>query len=231
MLGIRNLSKSYCRPNGTVAALANVSLEVPAGEFLAVQGPSGSGKTTLLLAAGGLLAPDAGSVGIDGQDPYRLDPDRRARFRAVTVGFVFQQFHLIPYLSVMDNILTPALARALPDAGDRAQQLIARFGLAGRVGHLPGELSVGERQRTALARALLGRPKLILADEPTGNLDEDNARVVLESLAEFSAAGGAVLLVTHNATVARYAERTAHLKNGCLCHASAGRGRSWRSKN
>ena len=216
MLSVRNVSKSYRRSGRAVQALDEVSLEVADGEFVVVRGPSGSGKTTLLLAAGGLLAPDAGRVEVDGQAPYQLSPDQRAGLRAATIGFVFQQFHLVPYLSVSDNVRTPALAAGIRDAGDRARQLIERFGLGDRADHLPGQLSTGERQRTALARALLNRPKLLLADEPTGNLDEDNAQVILASLAEFTDRGGAVLLVTHETAVAKYARRIVRLENGRL---------------
>jgi len=216
MLAIQNLTKSYRRSGDTVEALVGASLEVSAGEFAAVQGASGSGKTTLLLAAGGLLAPDGGTVEIDGQNPYALDPNRRAAFRAGKVGFVFQQFHLIPYLSVSDNVLAPALARSPSNAEEKGRQLIERFGLTHRAEHLPGELSVGERQRAGLARALLNEPDLILADEPTGNLDEDNARIVLESLADFAQSGRAVLLVTHDTHAAGFAQKQWRLDNGKL---------------
>jgi ABC-type lipoprotein export system ATPase subunit len=193
---------------------------------LAVVGPSGCGKTTLLLAAGGLLRPDAGEVRIDGADPYALDADARAELRAREVGFVFQQFHLVAYLSVIDNVLAPCLARPLDGARQRARELIERFGLAGRADHLPGELSTGERQRTALARAMLHSPRLICADEPTGNLDEDNGRVILESLRDFATAGGAVLMVTHDLRVAELADRTVGLREGRVAEfetAEAGR--------
>jgi ABC-type lipoprotein export system ATPase subunit len=193
-----------------------ISLTVAPGEFVAVQGPSGCGKTTLLLAAGGLLQPSSGLVLVNGQDPYALSPEDRARFRAAHLGFVFQQFHLIPYLSVLDNVLAPCIALPPAGAGDRACELIAHFGLEDRALHVPAELSTGERQRVALARALLNRPKLLLADEPTGNLDRDNARIVLGYLAEFAKSGGAVLLVTHDAAAAEFAQRTLRLIEGRL---------------
>src|SRR5437764_5922627 len=196
MLEIRELSKTYRGPAGPVRVLQGLSLDVAAGEFVAVQGRSGCGKTTLLLAAGGLLRPGAGQVRVAGQELYALSEEARARFRAAHVGFVFQQFHLVPYLSILDNVLAPSLALAVPDAEKRAHELIARLGLSHRARHVPAELSTGERQRTALARALLNRPKLHLADEPTGNLDRENAAVVLGHLAEFAGSGGAVLLVT-----------------------------------
>ncbi|MHC4199768.1 MAG: ABC transporter ATP-binding protein [Planctomycetota bacterium] len=216
MLEIRELSKSYDGPDGALTPLEGVSLEVAEGEFVAVVGASGSGKTTLLLAAGGLLAPSAGKVTVAGQDPYALSPEGRARFRARTIGFVFQQFHLVPYLSVLDNVLVPSLAAPAADARARALELIERFGMSPRARHVPGELSTGERQRAALARALLNRPKVLLADEPTGNLDEANSETVLDCLARFADAGGAVLLVTHDQQAAGRAGRILRLDGGRL---------------
>jgi putative ABC transport system ATP-binding protein len=165
---------------------------------LVVRGPSGCGKTTLLLAAGALLQPTRGEVFLNGQNPYTLSPGQRARFRALNIGFVFQQFHLVPYLDVLDNILAARLALG-PDASarERARELASQFGLLDRLHHVPAALSTGERQRVALARALLNRPQLLLADEPTGNLDEQNGQEVWRSLDEFAKGGGAVLLVTH----------------------------------
>ena len=214
MLKIRGIGKWYRGPGNRVTALEGVTVNVAAGELVAVQGPSGSGKTTLLLAAGGLLVPDSGEVVVDGQELYALSPEKRARLRGATIGFVFQQFHLIPYLSVLRNVLAPSLAVPAPDARDRAEELLARFGLTDRIRHVPAELSTGERQRTALARALLNRPKLLLADEPTGNLDGQNSDVVLGHLAEFAGAGGAVLLVTHDLQAAKRAQRHIRLVAG-----------------
>lgn len=211
MLDIRNVSKSYAGPAGPVRALVDVSLHVGSGEFVAVRGPSGSGKTTLLLAAGGMLRPDRGHVVLGGQDLYQLSAERRARLRASAIGFVFQQFHLVPYLSVLDNILAPALAQPGRQLRERALELAGHFGLSHRLGHVPGALSSGERQRAALARALLHRPGLILADEPTGNLDDHNGRVVLDSLADYATKGGALLLVTHDSRAAERAKRVIEL--------------------
>jgi putative ABC transport system ATP-binding protein len=216
VLQVRNLTKTYQCPAGMVRALDDFSLGVESGEFVAVQGPSGCGKTTLLLAAGGLLRPSAGQVQVNGQDPYALAPEARARFRAAQLGFVFQQFHLIPYLSVLDNVLAPALALALPGAQQRAEELVTRFGLQDRAHHVPAELSTGERQRAALARALLNSPKLLLADEPTGNLDRENAGLVLDCLSSFARDGGAVLLVTHDSSAAQQASRTVRIQGGRL---------------
>jgi ABC-type lipoprotein export system ATPase subunit len=166
----------------------------------------------LLLAAGGLLRPDAGNVTVAGQDPYALSPEERAKFRAAHIGFVFQQFHLVPYLNVLDNVLVPSLAA--PAMRERAVELVAQFGLADRAHHVPAQLSVGERQRCALARALLNRPKLLLADEPTGNLDPDNGKLVLAALAGFVQQGGAVLLVTHDERASGVAQRWVRLRQG-----------------
>ena len=217
MLTVTNVSKRYACAEADVQALDEVSVRIDAGQFVTVKGPSGCGKTTLLLAAGALMAPDTGTVEFESMNPYNLSPDRRAAFRAGNIGFVFQQFYLVPYLSVLDNVLTPSLARPTANARARAAELVARFGLADRADHMPGELSTGERQRTALARAMLNEPKLILADEPTGNLDQDNAHHVLDALAEFASAGGAVLLVTHDEKVTQYSHRTVHIAQGRIC--------------
>lgn len=217
MISVQDVTKIYNGTRGTVHALDNVSFEVNPGDFVAVQGPSGSGKTTLLLTVGGLLVPDGGSVRVDGQDPYALSHEDRARLRASTIGFVFQQFHLVPYLSVFDNVVAPSLAMNQPDAQVRAVELIERFGLSDRMRHVPAELSTGERQRTALARALLNQPKILLADEPTGNIDGDNAVVVLGHMADFARDGGAVILVTHDVRASGYAQRMLTIKEGKIC--------------
>ena len=216
MIAIKDLCKTYRGPNGDVHALKDVALDVAPGEFVAVQGPSGCGKTTLLLATGGLLLPTSGEAIVCDQDPYALSPNGRARWRAATVGFVFQQFHLVPYLNVLDNVLASAIALPAPDAPERAAELIERFGLADRAQHVPAELSTGERQRVALARALLNRPKVLLADEPTGNLDEANSELVLSRLSQFAESGGTVLLVTHASDAASAAHRVIRIEAGRL---------------
>ena len=214
MLEVENLGKTYRGPEGLLKAIEDISFSVKTGEFLAIRGASGSGKTTILLCVGGLQAPDKGSVVIDGKKPYRMTAEERAQFRASNTGFVFQQFYLIPYLSVMDNVLAPSGALSNHDARERAQELIGRFNLNDRSGHKPSELSTGEQQRTAMARALLNNPKLLLADEPTGNLDKENAEIVLSSLKEFAQSGGVVLMVTHSEEAASYADRIIRLRNG-----------------
>jgi len=216
MLEFKNISKWFDGPEGRVTALDGVSLSVRPGEFLAVRGPSGCGKTTLLLTAGGLLRPNAGQVNLDGHDPYAMNPEMRSRMRARMIGFVFQQFHLIPYLTVRQNILAPSLALPAKEAGQRAQKLISHFGLDDRAGHVPSQLSTGERQRTALARALLNEPKVIMADEPTGNLDEDNAQTVFGYLSQYVGDGGCVLLVTHDDRSATHATRSLQMSRGKL---------------
>jgi len=213
-LSIQNLSHTYCGPSGPVKVLNELSLSLESGRFIAVQGPSGCGKTTLLLAAGGLLRPTSGEILIAGENPYALSSGARAKFRAAQVGFVFQQFHLIPYLNVLENVLAPSLALPGKSAHSRARELIEQFGLAHRIRHIPSELSTGERQRVALARALLNRPKLLLADEPTGNLDSDNASIVLDHLAAFSSGGGSVLLVTHDPLIAGRAHQIIKMQPG-----------------
>ena len=216
VLTVERIAVRYRGAQGAVQALTDVSLGVDAGELVVVQGPSGGGKSTLLMAAGGLLAPDEGKVRIEGENLYALTSERRARLRADRIGFIFQQFHLVPYLSVLENVLAPSLAAPAPEAPEFARELVVRFGLGERMQHVPAQLSTGERQRTALARALLNRPRLLLADEPTGNLDQQNAKLVLDHLAEFARSGGAVLLVTHDARAARHAQQTVRLQSGRL---------------
>ncbi|VAX37556.1 Lipoprotein releasing system ATP-binding protein LolD [hydrothermal vent metagenome] len=217
ILQLSHISKLYKNGDATVQAVDDVSLTIDEGEFVAVRGPSGCGKSTLLLIAGGLLSPTGGTVQVANVSPYQISPNQRAMFRAENVGFVFQQFHLIPYLSVMNNILAPTLAisgESKLEKTKQAENLLQQFGLEERQHHLPSQLSIGERQRTALARALLNNPKLLLADEPTGNLDSENAEIVLKHLQEFASNGGAVLLVTHDDRAVSFAQRTIYLRNG-----------------
>lgn len=222
VLKISNLTKTYERRHGhTVAALSDVSLEVEAEQFKVVHGPSGSGKSTLLLGAGGLLRPQAGTVTVSGKDLYSLSSEARAGFRARHIGYVFQQFHLIGYLSVFENVLAPSLAFSNGQVRERAEELVARFRLTDRRDHPPSELSTGERQRVALARALLHNPKLLLADEPTGNLDETNAANVIGYLRQFAKDGGAVLVVTHDSSIE--ADEKYRLEDGVVVDPSASR--------
>lgn len=226
MLELIEARKLYRKPKETIHALDGVSLRVEAGEFAVVWGPSGCGKTTLLLAAGALLAPDRGTVLVGGRNPYALAQEERAKLRAEVIGFVFQQFHLIPYLTVLENVLAPSLAMPSDGARARAEELLDRFNLLARSEHVYAELSTGERQRTALARALLNRPQLLLADEPTGNLDPGNASVLLGHIAEFARSGGAVLMVTHDDTAKGYADQIIRMEEGRFAGAEVGDARA-----
>ncbi len=213
MIELVNVSKAYRTDSGEVRALDDVTVSVAPGEFVAVRGPSGSGKTTLLLTIGGMIRPTEGRVLTGGQDVYMLSSHQRARLRADTIGFVFQMFYLVPYLSALENVLVPTLAGARTGR-QRATELLTRLQLADRLDHRPAELSTGERQRVALARALLNSPEIILADEPTGNLDPDNAREVMSYLAEFHREGGTVLVVTHDPLADQYAQRRLLMDRG-----------------
>ncbi len=215
LLQLESISKTYRGKDGQVNAVDDVSLTLSKGDYIGVQGPSGCGKTTLLLIAGGLLKPDKGTVLIDDNNPYSLVSDERARLRAEKIGFVFQQFHLVPYLNVRDNILAASLATSQEEAQDRVSELIGKFGLGNREKHVPAKLSTGERQRTALARALMNRPEVLLADEPTGNLDRENADIVLGHFSEF-AESGAVLLVSHDDYALKSASRIQQIRSGKL---------------
>jgi len=209
-----DVSKTFYPQSGQVAAVSGVSLSLAPGEIVAVRGPSGCGKTTLLLMAGGLMHPDAGTVKVAGDDPYALSSEQRAKFRADRIGFVFQQFHLVPYLTVRENILVPTIAAKSEGLADRADELLELFGLTSRRHHTPAELSSGERQRTALARAILHKPPLLLADEPTGNLDAENGAKVLGAIDAYAKEGNSVLLVTHDDRAAAIAGRTVLLESG-----------------
>jgi putative ABC transport system ATP-binding protein len=212
LLQINHISKTYWKDKQAISALAHLDVQLSRGEFTAIQGASGSGKTTALLIAGGLLHPDEGEVLLHGQNFYRMSTAKRAEWRARHVGFVFQQYHLFPYLTVLENILVPQVTQKQKRKHDRAMALLYNFGLAPRQSHFPAELSAGEKQRTALARALLLEPSLILADEITGNLDRENARVVVQYLRDFATTGGSVLLVTHDEEIAKKADRIITLK-------------------
>ena len=207
ILAMKNLCKNYQLGTVEVQALRNINLIINEGEYVAIMGPSGSGKSTLLNMIGCLDRPSSGKYHLGGQDVSKLDDDNLSLIRGARIGFVFQQFHLIPYLSLRDNILTAALTDPSAPAQTRADTLMAEYGLQARAHHLPAALSIGERQRTALARAMLNEPQVILADEPTGNLDPDNSAGVLESLSRFADSGGVVLMVTHNPDNAGYASR------------------------
>lgn len=208
-LVVEALSKEYPTPRGALAVLTAVSFTKAPGESLCVTGPSGSGKSTLLHVLGTLEPPSSGRVTLDGRDPFRLPEPELAAFRNRQVGFVFQDHFLLPQCSVLENVLVPSLVAGGDGHPARARELLRRVGLDQRLDHRPAELSGGERQRAALARALLLKPRLLLCDEPTGNLDAASAHTVAELLLELHAAERAVLvLATHSAALAaRFADR------------------------
>ena len=219
MVHVENVSQVFETSRGRVRALDDISLHVVPGEFVTIRGPSGCGKTTLLLAIGGMLRPTSGKVSVDGRDIYAMSVRDRARFRAATVGFVFQMFHLVPYLTVHDNVVLPAVVGQGKSGQGDGVALLERFGMTHRAHHRPAELSAGERQRVAMARAMLNKPKLIVADEPTGNLDPENAVIVMEGLASFHRAGGTVIVVTHGTSADAHADRVISLRDGKLVDA------------
>ena len=216
MIRCDEVTKIFRKNGSEVTSLDRFTAKVAEGEFVAVRGPSGSGKTTLLLTLGGMQRPSAGSVQLARRDLYALSPAERARLRSSEIGFVFQMFHLVPYLDLLGNVLLACPGKPSAEVRQRAGGLMDELGLADRASHRPGELSAGERQRLAVARALLNRPKLILADEPTGNLDPENAAEVIRHLAEFHRGGGTVVLVTHGAAADAHADRTLRLEQGRL---------------
>jgi putative ABC transport system ATP-binding protein len=214
MVSIENVSKIYKTKFNEVKALDDFTLNIEDGEFIVVRGSSGCGKTTLLLTLGGMLRPTRGRIVIDDNDIYAMSIRERAIFRARNIGFVFQMFHLVPYLSLIENVLLPARVGIAHGGKEYGMELVNRLHLLGRERHKPSELSAGEKQRTAIARALLNHPKIILADEPTGNLDPDNAGEVIRYLSEFHHNGGTVIVVTHGTVADQYADRIIHLKEG-----------------
>jgi len=216
MIVLEGLTKTYQTRAGAVSALGGIDLRIGAGEFVVVSGPSGSGKTTLLMTMAGMLRPTSGAVRFGRDDVYQMSGPRRARFRADNIGFVFQMFHLVPYLNVFENVLVAGGALGGKNHVTRAEQLLGQLGLERRKSHRPAELSAGEKQRAAIARALLNQPKLILADEPTGNLDPENAASVLKHLQDFQRGGGTVVVATHGPAAKGCATQTIRLRDGKL---------------
>lgn len=204
MLEAKNLSKEYFVGGKSLCVLSEVDLTMDSGESISIVGPSGSGKSTLLYALGGLEPPSSGSVRLDGDDPYSMDERALAAFRNRKIGFVFQDHHLLPQCTVLENVLIPTLvAPAESFVDDRAQALLVQVGLDSRMTHYPHELSGGERQRVALARALIMQPRLLLCDEPTGNLDRDSTAMVTSLILELhSTQKNILIVVTHNLEVA-----------------------------
>ena len=218
ILQAEKIKRTYCIGKTTLEVLKGVSLDVKAGETVSIMGESGSGKSTLLHVLGGLDTPKVGKVHFKGQSVYGMSNARRSRFRAENVGFVFQSFHLLPELDILENVALPAMAmRPDGDAKERAAELLKEVGLGDRIGHRPQELSGGEQQRAALARALMNKPDVIFADEPTGNLDSKTGDKVLHYLFQLAERGGHTLvLVTHSRDVASRCSRQLVLKDGLL---------------
>jgi len=216
LVQVEQLEKRF----GDVRALDRVSFEVDAGEWIAIMGPSGSGKTTLINILGGLDHPTSGRVVVDGLEIGSLGERELTRYRADKIGFVFQQFHLVPYLTAVENVMLAQYFHSITDEKEAAEAL-ARVGLSDRLSHVPAELSGGEQQRVAIARALINNPKVILADEPTGNLDEANEAVVLKLLRDLHDAGHTILVVTHSQAIGNLADRRIELEHGRLARISA----------
>jgi len=218
MLALQSVSKTYTHRGRTVKALDNANLEVQNGDFIAVVGPSGSGKSTLLLMLGGMLSPASGRVLVDGQSLYDMGTDKRAELRRKKIGFVFQTFNLIPYLTALENVQVPLLLTGVNERiqQERAASLLTRLGLADRLDHKPSELSVGQQQRVALARMLANDPAVVLADEPTGNLDPDTSGQIIDFLEEVNREGKTVVMVTHDMRAAQRAKRILKLVEGAI---------------
>ena len=223
MYRLTNVIKQYERRGESVIAFQCDHLEIKRGEYVAVVGPSGSGKTTLLSLLGGMLSPSSGEVCLDDQSLYELPVYERSRIRREKMGFVFQSFNLVPYLTALENVQVPLFLTGMPSGEQRAlaAAMLERFGLGQRLDHKPAELSVGQQQRVALARTLVNDPTTILADEPTGNLDTENRQLVLDMLAECRAAGRTVVMVTHDTAAAKLAGRRLILREGQVLEEAA----------
>lgn len=216
LLEVRDVSHLYGEGDGATHALRNVNLAVDDGEFVAVMGPSGSGKSTLLATLGGLQRPTSGKVLADSLDVYGLTPDGRADFRREYLGFVFQSFHLVTYLSVLENVMLSLAVSPLSreEKRSRAHETLTRVGLSGKAHKLPEMLSGGEQERVAIARAIVNAPPILLADEPTGNLDSVNTGIILDLLGDLNASGQTVVMVTHSAQASRAASRIVTMADG-----------------
>ena len=222
MIKIRNLCKSFQRPGeAMLKVLHEVDFSVDEGEFVAIVGPSGSGKTTLMNILGLLDRPDSGEYELQGKPVAKLSPEERARVRNEAIGFVFQQFHLLPRTTATENVELPMLysTRSDADIQKKAREALCRVGLEERLTHYPSELSGGQQQRVAIARAMVNDPSVILADEPTGNLDQKSGRQIMKLFRELNRNGSTILLITHDNAVANAASRIVHIDNGQLTEA------------
>lgn len=211
-----NLVKRYGSGDAAVNAVADMSLEIAQGEFVAIMGESGSGKSTLLSLLGALNTPTSGSYVVDGIDVYALDQEKRADFRREFLGFIFQSFHLVPYLTIAENVMLPlaVVDRSSREKRAMAEEALKRVGLAGKGHRLPNQISGGEQERVAIARAIVNEPPILLADEPTGNLDSKTTRDIMHLLNKLNAEGMTIVMVTHNPECAREARRTFRVSDG-----------------
>jgi putative ABC transport system ATP-binding protein len=219
MITARDISKSYCRGREEVCALRGVDLEIGAGEFVSIVGPSGAGKTALMNILGCLDAPTSGTLVIDGVEVTRRQESEMVKVRREHIGFVFQQFFLIPTLTVGENVGLPLIFSGVPYDQKKIESLLERVGLSHRADHLPGQLSGGEMQRVAIARALVNNPRILLADEPTGNLDSVTADEIYRLFEELHTQGITVIVVTHNTELAKRAGRVITIRDGCIVKA------------
>ncbi len=218
VISLDEVSREYAGHSGSVRALDRATFSIVAGEWVAITGPSGSGKSTLVNLLGCLDRPTAGVLKIDGVDTATLSPTELDRFRADKIGFIFQQFHLIPYLSSVENVMLAQYFHSMTDEGE-ARAALEKVGLGARVSHLPSELSGGEQQRVCIARALINNPPILLADEPTGNLDAANQEIVADLLKELHRNGHTIVMVTHDPEMAGLAQRKIALSHGkVFCH-------------
>lgn len=215
-LTMDKLAKIYHGPEGSVHALREATLSVKEGEFIAIMGPSGSGKSTLLSILGAMNPPSAGKLIVDEIDVYRLSQEKLADFRKEYLGFVFQQLQLIPYLTAVENTMLPLVVKKMPGKKEIALQALEKVGLAERADRLPNQLSGGEQARVAIARAIVNEADVILADEPTGNLDSENSRHIMELFLKLKADGHTVIMVTHNPEDAAFADKIVNIRDGIL---------------
>jgi putative ABC transport system ATP-binding protein len=218
LIKIRNVKKQYVSGDDVVEALRGVDISIEAGEFITIMGQSGSGKSTLLSVLGGMNHPTSGEVEMAGVDIYQLPGEKLADFRARSLGFVFQSFHLISYLTAIENVMLPlAIVKKSTSAKKiAARQALERVGLGGKLDRLPNQLSGGEQERVAIARAMVNNPHILLADEPTGNLDSKTSEEVMALFRELNDAGQTVVMVTHNPENGTYSDRTINLKDGMV---------------
>lgn len=220
LIKAQGISKHYKNGEDVVEALTDINLEIEEGEFLALMGPSGSGKSTLLSILGALNPPTSGRLIIDEIDVYALPPERQADFRHEYVGFVFQQYQLIPYLTALENVMLPLAitSRSGKEQRETAQAVLARVGLAAKSRRLPSQLSGGEQNRVAIARAIVNQPAIIFADEPTGSLDSKTATGLLDLFRTLNQEGLTIIMVTHNPENLAWVNRTLHIRDGLLAH-------------